>query len=110
MHIISKKVLKHHHVNFTITQQDFTYRQFLIYCSVLSQVSPLYYSVASNAGTGQSPYPYGCARPKALPKFVTLIIAQIGRENNISAEIYVSRTVEDAGHRRTVEDAGPYKL
>ena len=29
------------------------------------------------------------------------IITQIGRENNISAEIYVSRTVEDAG---------PYKL
>ena len=32
---------------------------------------------------------------------VSLIIIQIGRENNISAEIYVSRTVEDAG---------PYKL
>ena len=26
---------------------------------------------------------------------VNLIITQIGRENNISAEIYVSRTVED---------------
>ena len=29
--------------------------------------------------------------------FVSTIITQIGRENNISAEIYVSRTVEDAG-------------
>ena len=29
--------------------------------------------------------------------FVTPIIAQTGRENNISAEFYVSRTVEDAG-------------
>ena len=29
--------------------------------------------------------------------FVSLIITQIGRENNISAENYVSRTVEDAG-------------
>ena len=40
---------------------------------------------------------------------VSLIITQIGRENNISAEIYVSRTVEDAGLGRTVEDACPYK-
>ena len=29
--------------------------------------------------------------------FVSPIISQIGRENNISAENYVSRTVEDAG-------------
>ena len=29
--------------------------------------------------------------------FAKPIITQIGRENNVSAEIYVSRTVEDAG-------------
>ena len=33
--------------------------------------------------------------------FAHSIITKIGRENNVSAEIYVSRTVEDAG---------PYKL
>ena len=33
-------------------------RQILIYRSILSQVSPLYYSVAGNAGIGQSPHPF----------------------------------------------------
>ena len=33
--------------------------------SYLSPVSPLYYSVASGAGFGQSPYPYGCILSKA---------------------------------------------
>ena len=60
----------------------FLSRQILIYRSVLSPVSPLYYK-----GVGQSPYPYN----------VEYIITQIGRGNKFSAENYVSRTVEDAG-------------
>ena len=41
-----------------IFSHDTPPRQILIYRSVLSPVSPLYYSVASNAGIGQSPYPF----------------------------------------------------
>ena len=36
----------------------FEFNQILIYRYVLSPVSPLYYSVACNAGVGQSPYPF----------------------------------------------------
>ena len=97
----------------------------------------MYYSVAGNAGFGQTPYSFvgrgftpavfrfkislrreqglacglGHARsltphcgviqdPRAalLPRpTIYPIITQIGRENKFSAEIYVSRTVEDAG-------------
>ena len=41
------------------------------------------------------PIPIGCAHPKGA-FFTNPIITQIGRENNISAENYVSRTVGDA--------------
>ena len=81
----------------------------------------MYYSVASNAGIGQSPYPFvgrclgaavvrnktfrGGGSPFASKCAPALrydsIITQIGRENDMHPEIYVSRTVEDAG---------PYKL
>ena len=42
---------------------------------LLSPVSPLYYSVANNAGIGQSPYPYSLYNKSAektisLPKFM----------------------------------------
>ena len=43
------------------------------------------------------PSRYACHLPLGERLFVSSIIAQIGRENNISAENYVSRTVEDAG-------------
>ena len=72
----------------------------------------MYYSVACNAGFGQSQYTPCRAgvysrrlvgldpmlrREQAPALRYNPIITQIGRENNISAEIYVSRTVEDAG-------------
>ena len=94
---------------------------------VLSQVSHLYYSVACNAGIGQSPYPFvgrgvtpaaffdsrrSLRRDASIFRFAQCqvcfaniapalrcdpIIPQIGRENNISAEICILRTVGDAG-------------
>ena len=69
--------------------------QFLVYRSVLSAVSQLYYKILR-----QCPYPYpaGYTHPKAhSPRaaslspggrlFVSSIISQIGRENKFSAEI-----------------------
>ena len=41
--------------------------------------------------------PSAATSPKGRGLFSIPIITQIGRENKLSAEIYVSRTVEDAG-------------
>ena len=91
---------------------------------VLSPVSPLYYKASGKAHTpmvariqrlflwessrdsGWEGVPFhnltlsvgfDATSPQGRGIFIIPIITQIGRENNISAEIYVSRTVEDAG-------------
>ena len=61
-------------------------RQILVYRSVLSPVSPLYYK-----GVGKSPYPYN----------VEYIITQIGRENINSADFYVC--IKDRRGRRSLQ-------
>ena len=51
--IVAYNTHKHHRINFTFPQHEFTIRQILIYHSTLSPVSLLYYK-----GTGLSPYPF----------------------------------------------------
>ena len=93
---------------------------FSLFHSALSQVSHLYYSVASNAWSRAKPIPLCRAgvysrrfigrnlllrRDASIFRFaqcqvcfanIAPAITQIGRENNISAEILLLRTVEDA--------------
>ena len=82
--------------------------QILIYRSVLSPVSPLYYSVAGNAGFGQRPYSFvgrgftpavfrfkiSLRREQGLALRYDPIISQIGIENKVSADLLVGAFIE----------------
>ena len=87
-----------------------TPRQILIYRSVLSQVSLVYYSVASNAGIGQSPYPlFFCVQFIVVPTnwvfidifYVFLLVFAITADMivepsllNVFAILLVAKTLE----------------